>query len=528
MSQASFNVVVFFLSTPFIRTTQYDVSWYMLAAMKQDAPIHLSKSRFIAGMQCPKRLYLSVYPPEVSGEDNCTESLSMLNGNAVGEVARSLYPGTMVEYGSGLLAAINMTAELMADENIQCIHEATFSFEHVLVRVDLLQRTATGWILTEVKAATSVKDYYLNDAAVQAWVLKGCGVQIDAVHLMHVNNQFIYQGDGSYEGLLQAEDITQHIDARMKGMKAQKDTLMDMLAGDEPEIAMGKQCTSPFACGFCSYCEPDDLPEYPVTILPNLCEPKKSALLSKYSDVTEIPESELSNEKHRRVWQASCDGEEQVDVVEAAAVLNALTWPRYYIDFETIALAVPCWKGVRPYVQIPFQWSCHIHHKDGRMEHVEFLDVTGNDPRRACAEGLVKHIGSTGILIAYNARFEKGVILGLAKIYPDLSESLLEMNERFFDLLPLTRNAYYHPSQMGSWSIKAVLPALVPELNYNDLDGVQNGSDAQLSWIKATHADETKQQRIANQLLAYCKLDTWAMVKIVDALLERVERGLKN
>jgi len=484
----------------------------------------LSKSRFIAGMQCPKRLYLSVYPPETSQEDEGGESLSIVNGDAVGEVARKLYSGVMVEYDAGLSVAIKTTADLIADESVQRIHEATFSFEHILVRVDLLERTKTGWILTEVKAAGSVKDYYLNDAAVQAWVLQGCGLKLDAVHLMHVNNQFVYQGDGNYDGLLQSEDITQRIHSRVEGIKAQKDALMAMLSGGEPDIAMGKQCSSPFACEFCGYCEPDDLPEYPVTVLPNLREPKKSALLAEYSDVRDIPESELTNEKHRRVWQATCDGEEKVDIAEAAA-LNDLPWPRYYIDFETIALAVPRWKGVRPYMQIPFQWSCHIHHENGDMEHVEFLDVTGNDPRRTCAESLVKHIGSEGVLIAYNAGFEKSVIRGLAEMYPDLSKSLLEMNERFFDLLPLTRNAYYHPSQMGSWSIKAVLPALVPELSYKDLDGVQDGSGAQLAWIEAAASNEDKRQRIGNQLLAYCKLDTWAMAKIVDALLKRVEHG---
>jgi len=186
---------------------------------------------------------------------------------------------------------------------------------------------------------------------------------------------------------------------------------------------------------------------------------------------------------------------------------------------------VPRWKGVRPYVQVPFQWSLHIQHEDGRMEHVEFLDVTGADPRRACAEGLVEHIGPEGILIAYNAGFERRVIRELAAMYPDLSKVLLDMTERFEDLLPVARNAYYHPSQMGSWSIKAVLPALVPELNYADLDGVQNGGDAQLAWIQAAGADAEIRQKIANHLLEYCKLDTLAMVKIVDALLQRVSHA---
>jgi len=343
--------------------------------------------------------------------------------------------------------------------------------------------------------------------------------------LMHVNNQFVYQGDGDYEGLLHAEDITQRIDSRIQGIKAQKDAFMDMLSGDEPDIAMGGQCYSPFECDFCSYCQPDDLPEYPVSILPRNNEKNRQAWLDAgYKDVRDIPDGVLKSPNHQRVWRVTCSGKEEVDIDKASA-LKDLPWPRYYIDFETIGLAVPRWKGVRPYVQVPFQWSCHIHHKDGRMEHIEFLDVTGEDPRRSCAQSLVKHISKDGVLIAYNAGFEKRVIRELAEMYPDLSEALLEMNERFFDLLPITRKAYYHPSQMGSWSIKAVLPALVPELNYKDLDGVQDGGDAQLAWIEAASAEPEQREAIVNHLLAYCKLDTLAMVKIVDALLGRVEHG---
>jgi len=153
---------------------------------------YLSKSRFMAGMQCPKRLYLTIHPPEMPEEDDSGDSLPILNGYAVGEMACKLYPGTMVEYDQGLSAAIKETTRLVADKSIHRIQEATFSYDNILVRVDLLERTETGWLLTEVKAATSVKDYYLDDAAVQAWVLQGCGLKLASVRLMHVNNQFVY------------------------------------------------------------------------------------------------------------------------------------------------------------------------------------------------------------------------------------------------------------------------------------------------------------------------------------------------
>lgn len=492
----------------------------MLMHMKS---YNLSKSRFIAGLQCSKRLWLQVHKPELVEEDY-GESLPMLNGNEVGDMARQLFPGTLVEYDDGIAAALKETGRLVADSSIQVIHEATFCHDGLLVRVDILERTQDGWTVTEVKGATSVKPHYIPDTAVQAWVLQGCGLKLKAVRLMHVNNKFIYQGDANYDGLLVAEDIGKQVNALLDSIPDQIAAFVAMLNSDEPAIEMGSQCANPYECEFCPYCQPDDLPEYPITVLPNLREPKKSKLMAEYEDVREIPEAELHNRNHLRVWRATRAGEEEINIAETEA-LKELPWPRYYLDFETIGLAVPRWKGVRPYVQVPFQWSCHIHHEDGQMEHVEFLDVSGNDPRRVCAEALINLIGTECVLVAYNAGFEKRVIRELAEMYPDLSGSLLEMNERFVDLLPITRRAYYHPSQKGSWSIKAVLPALVPELSYAELDGVQHGGDAQLAWMLAAKADPEERDRIANQLLEYCKLDTLAMVEIVDALLEKSSHG---
>lgn len=487
--------------------------------MSHQKQYHLSKSRFMAGIQCPKRLYLIVNPPDRL--ENNSINLPIINGYAVGEMACQLYPGVMVAYKQGLSVAIAETKRLVADGSVIRIHEATFSYENVLVRVDLLERTDSGWILTEVKGSTSVKGHYINDAAIQAWVLKGCGLKLVSVNLMHVNNKFIYQGNGDYQGLLHSEDISELVFSNLNDIGDKKEALIQMLTEGMPEIEIGAQCTSPYPCEFISICQTEDQPQYPISILPRINAAKVKVLNDAgYNDVREIPDGIITNENHYRVWRTTCADKEEINSLELTQI-NDWGWPRYYIDFETIGLAVPRWIGVRPYMQVPFQWSCHIHHANGWIEHVEFLDVTGNDPRRACAESLVKHIGKEGVLIAYNAGFEKGVIRNLAEIYPDLSESLLEMNQRFVDLLPITRAGYYHPSQKGSWSIKAVLPALVPELNYSHLDGVQNGSDAQLAWIEATESSADRRNEIAVQLLEYCKLDTWAMLKIVEVLLKK-------
>ncbi len=483
----------------------------------------LSKSKFIAGIQCPKRLYLEVFLPNEENDGKAEENLQILNGYDVGDIACALYPGEMVKLDSGMALAIRKTKQLMADSKIECIHEATFSYQNILVRVDIMQRQGDSWVLSEVKASTEVKDHYYYDVAVQAWVLQGCGVKLASKYLLHVNNKFVYQGNGDYQGLILNVDISDEVDAFMDDIDGMSKEFNEVLKGDMPEVVMGSQCNKPLACKFQDYCQTESIPEFPLTVLPRSTEKKRQELANLgYQDIRDIPDGVLTNTNHQRVWRVSCSGKEEVDVA-ALIELNHLPWPRYYIDFETISLAVPRWKGVRPYMQIPFQWSCHVHHKDGRMEHVEFLDVSGEDPREPCAKALVELAGEEGVLIAYNAGFEKMVIRGLAEAFPQYHNELLEMNERFFDLLPITRNAYYHPSQKGSWSIKAVLPALVPELSYKDLDGVQNGGDAQLAWMKAVRSDAEVSKMIADQLLAYCELDTMAMVKIMDALLERVK-----
>jgi predicted RecB family nuclease len=496
--------------------------------MSVKTSVRLSKSKYIAGMQCEKRLYLSTFPPEDAKDIRTAESMPILNGYAFGDLACEVFPGVMVEFDYGKGQAAATTSKLIADPNVKRIHEATFEFEGVYVRVDLLERTAKGWNLVEVKASTSVKKYYIHDMTIQTWVLQGCGVQVDNVYLMYVNNQFVYQGDGEYEGLFKRYDATAEVMAGVAEAGNRKAGFVTMLSGEMPDIAMSEHCHSPYDCEFVDYCRGKEPAPFPLSVLPNLREAQMQKLVAAgYEDIRDIPEGVLTNANHQRVWRATNTGKVEVDINQLGE-LEALPYPRYYIDFETIGLSVPRWKGVRPYVQTPFQWSCHIQYEDGRLEHTEFLDISGNDPRRACAEGLVKYIGKEGVLIAYNAGFEKGVIAKLAESFPDLAEALLEMNTRFYDLLPLARKAYYHPEQKGSWSIKKLLPALVPKLSYKDLAGVQDGGDAQIAWLQAAKLNQEEQEELKSQLLAYCKLDTLAMVKIIDALLVLKERGLHS
>jgi hypothetical protein len=198
--------------------------------------------------------------------------------------------------------------------------------------------------------------------------------------------------------------------------------------------------------------------------------------------------------------------------------IKSLTYPRYYLDFETIAFAVPIWKGTRPYIQLPFQWSCHVEKESGEITHYEFLDTSGNDPRYEFSKSLIEVLGSVGSIIVYSAGFEGARIKELAKEYPELEDRLLEIVNRFFDLLPLARNNYYHPDMKGSWSIKAVLPTIVPELDYANLV-VKDGAQAQRAYREAVDKLRSGENalEIRKEMLKYCAQDTLAMVKIVQA-----------
>jgi hypothetical protein len=228
-----------------------------------------------------------------------------------------------------------------------------------------------------------------------------------------------------------------------------------------------------------------------------------------------VPVDLLSNPKHLRVHEAAISGKVHLDQ-QVAQKINALPFPRHYLDFETIAFAVPIWSTTRPYMQIPFQWSCHIEFSDGTLQHKEFIDISGSDPRKAFAEELLDAVGGDGPVIVYNAGFEGARIRELASIFPDISEKLLNIVDRFFDLLPLAREHYYHPDMMGSWSIKDVLSTVVPELDYSNL-AVKNGLMAQEAYKAAISLQIAKDEKeiIRDQMLEYCSLDTMAMVKIV-------------
>ena len=482
----------------------------------------LSKSSIAAFEQCPKRAWLQYYKHEPN-TINPSSAIRIASGEEVGMAARALHPaGILIEAKPEMQAALLSTSTAMNDINASVLFEATFEHEGVLVRVDILQRDGNGgWRVAEVKSSTSRKDYHLSDLATQIWVLLKNGVLISGAAIRHINNQFLLKETNEYQGLFtdasSMDDIAALIGNRSEIVAEAK----RVLSGSEPDNEMGDHCQKPFSCEFQDYCSQGAAsPEWPISLLPG----NVAALVTQWSakgitDLTKVPSGDLTNPLHARVHHATCTGEVYHDAEGARQATKGWVYPRTYLDFETIAFPVPRWIGTKPYQQLPFQFSAHVEQADGSIEHREFLSLNGEDPRRACAEALIADIPSNGAVIAYFASFERARILELADSFPDLSEGLAQIATRIVDLLPVTRNHWYHRDQRGSWSIKAVLPTVSDDLSYKNL-AVGDGTAAQLAYLEAIRPDATDERRdeIDRELRVYCGQDTKAMVVLLHKL----------
>lgn len=486
---------------------------------------NFSKSKLMALRQCEKRLWLEVKRPDLN-EDSEQAEYRFQVGHQVGDIARTLFDpdgkGILIDVDKeGFAAAFAHSAELLKQR--QPIFEAGLSGGGALAFADVMLPTESlaelSWRMIEVKSSTSVKDYHRDDIAVQAYVATVTGVPLASVSLAHIDSSWTYPGNDDYRGLLKVNDLTDEALARHNEVVEWVKRANEVVGQpEEPAITIGQQCDSPFECGFYLYCSRDEpKPEYPVYWLPRFPSAKVRELAEVgIDDLRNVPD-DLLNERQLRVKRHTLDNQTYFDAEAAAADLAPYPLPAQFLDFETIQFPVPIWAGTRPYQQIPFQFSLHTVTTGGALKHDEFLDLSGDDPSARFATELIRLCGEAPLpVFVYNAAFERSRISELAERFPEKREILLAINERIVDLLPIARERYYHPSQQGSWSIKVVLPAVVPELNYHDLDGVQDGGMAMEAFLEALHPRTTieRKQLIRDQLLAYCKLDTYAMVRL--------------
>ncbi len=481
----------------------------------------LTKSRFMSGLQCPKRLWLEVHEPI---GDGLPDSLALANGRAVDRLAQSLRPGVLISRDRGMPAAIAATARCIGARAAagakvsQRLYQPAFRAGEFAAIADVLETGECGTTLTEVKSSTSVKPEHTPDVAFQTLVLRRSGQPVDRALLAHVNRNFVLQRAGDYAGLLTEHDLSGDIEAALPQIGEDAVRLHDAMGAPRaPAIPMGAQCTTPYACPFIERCtaEAGPPPRYPVELLPNGGKTIAALRAEGYRDLREVPPERLHSAMHRRVHRATLSGQAFYDAA-ATERLRALQYPMSYLDFETIGLAVPEIIGAHPYEHAPFQWSLHVEASAESGRHAEYLAIDNFGNLAALAGALIGALPAAGPVFAYHAPFERGVLEHLATRLPVLAAPLRQICERLFDLLPVTKAAYYHPDMQGSWSIKAVLPTIAPELDYTQLAVVQEADGAQLAFLELRYGQPTpaRREQLRSALLAYCERDTWGMVRL--------------
>lgn len=512
---------------------------------KNDKAKGLSKSRYMLSIQCLKALWLKNY--KFNEPEDVSTNARIEEGREVGRYARELFKpfvDVTVERDGGIdiKAMIERTKEEMA-KGTDVICEASFSSENIFCAVDILRKTPDGWAVYEVKSTTfsmtskKKKDLteYASDIAYQKWVLEQCGVNVTDTYLVCLNSDYVRQGELDIQELFVIIDMKELVDNEYLKVPAQVKQALEILNKDqEPDVDLSINCKdSGKYCDYFNYCKslhgvPDDKP----TVF-ELHGMWLSTML-KYYNAGQILFEDLRNEKLSPInhLQIECElnNTEHIDVNSIRNFLDTLSYPLYFLDFETLQLAIPQYDNHKPYQQITFQYSLHIKESaDAEYQHKEFLAPSdGSDPRRALAEQLCKDIPMDVCTLAFNKGFECGRIKELATIYPDLAVHLMNIHDNIKDLLvPFSKGCYYVPAMHGSFSIKSVLPALFPNepsLDYHSLNEIcRNGGDALTLFPRIKDMEPKEAEASREALLRYCELDTWAMVKVWEKLKEVVK-----
>jgi len=494
-------------------------------AQKRTKP-RLSKSRFVAGLQCLKRLYLMVNEPETGAEISAAVQAILDQGKEVGNLATQLFKGGVLVDADHKHSreAVETTEMLIEDTKVPAIFEAGFTHDNIHVRVDILERLAgSKWHLIEVKSTTEVKDYHLPDAAIQKYVLEKSGLKVARASLMHLNRDYVYDGKKYVlKKLFKIAAVTTDIKALEKELpKRIAEQRLVLMNKRPPKIEPGRQCTKPFACEFYDRCNLEQPADW-IGNLYRISESKMAELQAQGIDsIKDIPESFQLSAIQQRMRECARKKKPFFSAT-LTEKLAELAPPVYFMDFETINPALPWHKGMRPFDQLPFQWSVHVMTRNGaKVKHYEFLHNADGDPRGPFLKELLAVLEehARAPIIVYNQGFESGRLNELAGWFPAYAGRIKRVQKRLWDLLPVVREHVYHPKFRGSFSIKSVLPALVPGMTYTGM-GVADGAQAGVAYLKMLQEDTPKleKKRIRSNLLQYCEQDTLAMVMLIDSL----------
>jgi Domain of unknown function(DUF2779) len=487
--------------------------------------LHLTKSRYIAGLQCLRRLWLRVNEPQPYEESLSGSPMDV--GSEVGRKAHLLFPGGALidEEPWQHAQALARTTALMTDERVFAIFEGAFEYDGISIRVDVLERLASGtWGLREVKSSARPKDNHYDDIAIQLHVLNGSGVAPSSIELVHVNSAYVRGAAGmSWPEFFTRVDVTDEVAARLAGLPGRLPAMRSCLDMVElPYAEPGKQCSTPYDCEFQDRCTADKFTDW-VAHLPRLSAARASQLKALGIDaISSIPPEFPLTTKQVIIRDALVSGRPYV-ATDIRLRLQRFGPPACYLDFEAMVPTIPLYERTRPYQTIPFQWSLHTRDNAGTLRHQAFLADGESDPRRKFTETLIDALAASDYPIIVYSAYERTQLTALGLAFPDLGVALNGVIARLVDLLPIVRSAVYLPAFRFTNSIKSVAPALCPGFGYNDLDGVADGLAAssafhQIASGAISAPDEMAKLRV--QLLAYCERDTLAMVEAHQALMQ--------
>ncbi len=505
----------------------------------------LTKSDIQSFLQCPRKLWLEKHPPEQAPATDSMSRRRMFDGNAVGAKSRERLGSDLLwqQSRSSHEEAAAEAKTMLANSPARAAAEVPMAYDGLYARADALIPKQGKYVLQETKASSfplkkdgtpaDAKEHHINDVAIQAWVMEKSGLAMAHVEINYLNNQWRYPGNGDYSGLFRQMEVTAAIEDRKALVPQWFKQAQATVNGPMPETTTGKHCSDPYECPFTSFCEQRDPegPEHPIELLPDLAGKTLARNLREakgYQSILDPTPEELTGkqaELYRRIQAAHRSGS-AVLAPGSDAVMRGFPYPRYFFDFEGIDLAIPLWAGTRVYDQIPFQWSCHIERSPGVFDHKEFLELSPDDPSLPCINAMRSSIdpADSGPIFVYNSAYESRLMKELAVRHPEHADVLNGYIGRLVDLLPIVKGHFYHPQMRGTFSIKKVLPVIAPDLDYDELDEVQEGTGAQTAYIEAALNPETTLERKADlegKLKTYCCQDTWAMVEIAYFLERR-------
>jgi len=485
---------------------------------------NLSKSKYINGVQCLKLLWVAVNDPTRMPPYGEATQHVFDQGHLIGNLAHHLYPDGINLHTENIGENLKETKSTLKLR--KPVFEAGFSGNRLYCRVDILNPAEDeAWDIVEVKSTNDVKEEQLYDVAFQRHCCQLAGLKINRCYIMHLNRDYIKQGDIDPHHLFITEDVTCSLGEFSEGIVQRVAEMLAVIDSDTcPETSVGRHCNDPYSCLLQEECWAH-LPVHHVMTLYSGRKLGEDLMGRGILDISDIPEDVTLNGKQQIQKHCVVCGQPHIDQDEIKTFLKSLRYPLYFMDFETFATGIPVYDGTSPYQNIPFQFSLHVITKPGAMvEHYAYLAASGDDPRPAFLSELKKSIGPKGSILVYYAAFEKSRLKELAGAFPEYQEWVDSINERIIDLnVPFRDFSYYHPKQLGSASLKQVLPVLT-HLSYKDLE-IGEGTTASLKFMEAAfgNVSDEERQKIRTDLLDYCGRDTVGMIEILKKLQELVE-----